>query len=246
MSYQKLLLTAREQANARLKSKGLGPRKRKFRDTEEDSDLLSGKSISGQSLVPQRVKQDVSEEDDFMTSFYNRLYQQNQDLKAEIKGVYHEDTGAFEPIDTRSMDASVDDQYSTDSFTSKLLQSESSGRFNLTTVSDPETGEKVFGGFQFSEDRLADYKRATGDEFTTEEFLSKPNLQKRVTEWHIADLDELIDTLDRSKFTSRDGLRAVGHLGGRTGLKKFVESGGKYNPSDRFKTSLMDYYNKFK
>jgi len=85
MSYQKLLLTAREQANARLKEKGLGPRKRKFRDTEEDSDLLSGKSISGQSLVPQRVKQDVPEEDDFMTSFYNRLYQQNQDLKDQIK-----------------------------------------------------------------------------------------------------------------------------------------------------------------
>lgn len=84
MSYQKLLLTAREQANARLKQKGLGPRKRKFRDTEEDTDLLSGKNISGKSLVPQRVKQDVPEEDDFMTSFYNKLYAQNKELKQEV------------------------------------------------------------------------------------------------------------------------------------------------------------------
>ena len=86
MSYQKLLLTAREQANARLKEKGLGPRQRKFRDTEEDTDLLSGKSMSGQSLVPQRVKQDVPEqEDDFMTSFYNKLYAQNQELKEQTR-----------------------------------------------------------------------------------------------------------------------------------------------------------------
>lgn len=85
MSYQKLLLTAREQANARLKEKGLGPRKRKFRDTEEDSELLSGKSMSGQSLVPQRVKQEVPDEDDFMTSYYNKLYAQNKELKDQVK-----------------------------------------------------------------------------------------------------------------------------------------------------------------
>lgn len=240
-SYKKLLLTAREQADLRFRDKGLGKRTRKFVDNEENSDLLSG-----QSLVPQRVRQDVSQEEDFMTSYYNKLYEQNQELKEQLKGIYHEDTGVFEPIDTRSVDTLETDQYSTDSFISKLLQSESSGRFNITTVSDPNTGEKVFGGFQFGEDRLADYKKATGDKFTNKKFLSDPKLQKRVTEWHIADLDELIDTLDRSKFTSRDGLRAVGHLGGRTGLKKFVQSGGKYNPSDRFKTSLMDYYNKFK
>jgi len=85
MSYQKLLLTAREQANARLKEKGLGPRKRKFRDTEEDSELLSGKGMSGQSLVPQRVKQEVPDEDDFMTSYYNKLYAQNKELKDQVK-----------------------------------------------------------------------------------------------------------------------------------------------------------------
>jgi hypothetical protein len=29
-------------------------------------------------------------------------------------------------------------------------------------------------------------------------------------------------------------------------MKKFVTSGGKYNPADKFGTRLSDYYNKFK
>ena len=45
---------------------------------------------------------------------------------------------------------------------------------------------------------------------------------------------------------SRDGLRAVAHLGGKTGMIKYVQSGGKYNPADDFGTKLSDYYNKFK
>ena len=80
-SYKKLLLTAREQADLRFREKGLGKRTRKFVDNEENSDLLSG-----QSLVPQRVKQDVSQEEDFMTSYYNKLYEQNQELKEQIRG----------------------------------------------------------------------------------------------------------------------------------------------------------------
>ena len=243
MNYHKLLLKAREQAELRLQEKGLGPRERKFKTAKADPNMLTPET--GQPLISRPEKQ-TEVEDDFMTSYYNKLFQQNKELKEEIKGVLHEDTGVFEPIDTRSVDISEADLYSADSFTKKLLKSESSGRFNITTVSDSETGEKVFGGFQFSEGRLADYKKATKDKFTTEQFLADPKLQMRVTEWHIADLDELIDTLDRSQFTSRDGLRAVGHLGGRTGLKKFVESGGKYNPKDRFGTSLMKYYNDFK
>ena len=43
----------------------------------------------------------------------------------------------------------------------------------------------------------------------------------------------------------RDGLRAVAHLGGKSGMKKFVRSNGEYNPSDALGTSLQDYYDKF-
>lgn len=242
MSYQKLLLTAREQAELRLQEKGLGSEKRQFKFKLDPKKMDTTPEDSGQPLIS-RPKKQTEVEDDFMTSYFNKLYEQNRELKDELKGVFHEDTGVFEPIDTRSTEAVLPES---DSFLDKLVNSESSGRFSITTVADPETGKKVFGGFQFGEARLADYKKATKDTFTTEQFLSDPKLQMRVAEWHIADLDELIDTLDSSKFTSRDGLRAVGHLGGRTGLKKFVESGGKYNPSDRFGTSLMDYYNDFK
>ena len=237
--------TAREEGALRRQVKGTEPISSSYRrDTSVDSELLSGEGIreTGDALMRRVTKPEETLDEDFIDTILKRVYENNKTLK----GMMHEDTGVFEPIDTRSMDVSVNDQYSTDSFLNKLLQSESSNRFNLVTVSDPETGEKVFGGFQFSEGRLADYKRATGDKFTIKKFLSDPKLQMRVTEWHIADLDAFIDTLDRSKFTSRDGLRAVGHLGGRTGLKKFVASGGKHNPSDRFGTSLMAYYNKFK
>jgi hypothetical protein len=37
----------------------------------------------------------------------------------------------------------------------------------------------------------------------------------------------------------------VAHLGGKHGMKKFVQSAGKYNPSDELGTSLQDYYDKF-
>ena len=48
-----------------------------------------------------------------------------------------------------------------------------------------------------------------------------------------------------SKGYNRDGLRAVAHLGGIGGMKKYVQSKGEYNPSDQLGTSLNNYYNKF-
>jgi hypothetical protein len=40
---------------------------------------------------------------------------------------------------------------------------------------------------------------------------------------------------------TRDALRAVAHLGGIGGMNRFIETGGAYNPSDAYGTSLMDY-----
>ena len=67
-----------------------------------------------------------------------------------------------------------------------------------------------------------------------------------VAAWHIADIDKTIDGLGiNTDGYDRDGLRAVAHLGGKGGMKKFVQSAGKYNPSDELGTSLQDYYDKF-
>ena len=51
--------------------------------------------------------------------------------------------------------------------------------------------------------------------------------------------------MKRVKPTIGNGLRAVGHISGKTGLRKFVESKGGYNPSDALGTSAQDYYDKF-
>ena len=96
------------------------------------------------------------------------------------------------------------------------------------------------------EARLEDYKRATNTSFTQEQFKNDTELQDKVGDWHLADIDKSIDPMgDEAKGYSRDGLRAVAHLGGVGGMKKYVQSKGKYNPSDQLGTSLNDYYNKF-
>ena len=129
-------------------------------------------------------------------------------------------------------------------FATKLKDSESSGKSDEQIELDD--GRKMTGSYQFSDARLKDFMKAEGMEFSTETFKRKPKLQEKVFEWHMKDIDSTIDKLDKSAKMSRDGLRAVAHLGGKTGMKKFVKTKGKYNPADKFGTRLSDYYNKFK
>jgi hypothetical protein len=130
------------------------------------------------------------------------------------------------------------------SFLDNLEASESSGRSDAEiTVAD---GRRFVGKLQFGEARLKDYQNATGTNFTQEDFRTDEALQDRVAAWHIADLDKSIDALGEAALGyDRDGLKAVAHLGGVTGMQRFVQSGGKYNPSDELGTSLKDYYDKF-
>ena len=102
------------------------------------------------------------------------------------------------------------------------------------------------GSLLVSTARLADYKVASKERFSMSEFKQDPDLQERVVRWHIADIDEAIDTLgDKASWYSRDGLRAVAHLGGIAGMKKFVRSNGEYNPKDELGSSLWEYFRKF-
>ena len=102
------------------------------------------------------------------------------------------------------------------------------------------------GALQFGDARLQDYQAATGASFTQDEFKANRALQDRVAAWHIADIDKTIDGLGlNTDGYNRDGLRAVAHLGGKGGMRRFVQSAGKYNPSDELGTSLQDYYDKF-
>jgi len=130
------------------------------------------------------------------------------------------------------------------SFAAKLKQSESSGRDDVQITIDD--GRTMTGGYQFGDARLKDYMKSTKLSFTTESFRNNPELQERVFVWHINDIDKTIAKLPGSDKMSTDGLRAVAHLGGKGGMKKYVSSGGKYNPADKFGTRLSDYYNKFR
>ena len=51
---------------------------------------------------------------------------------------------------------------------------------------------------------------------------------------------------DKASKCSIDGLSAVAHLSGKTGMNKFVRSGGEYNPEDEIGSSLRDYHEKFR
>tara|TARA_B110000908_G_scaffold12402_1_gene14387 strand:- start:1870 stop:2544 length:675 start_codon:yes stop_codon:yes gene_type:complete len=129
-------------------------------------------------------------------------------------------------------------------FGDKLKHSESSGNHGAQIELDD--GRTMTGAYQFSDARLADFKKSTGMEFSTSTFKRKPKLQEEVFKWHMKDIDDTIDNMGGSEKYSKDGLRAVAHLGGKTGMKKYVKTKGKYNPKDANGTRLSDYYNKFK
>lgn len=130
-----------------------------------------------------------------------------------------------------------------DDFLNRLIMSESSGDPSAEiTIKD---GRKFVGLGQFGEARLKDFKNATGMEFTQQEFQQDPELQMKVMQWHIREIDKVISQIDPEGQWDRNGLRAVAHLGGTKGMKNYVTSGGKYNPEDELGTSLQDYYNKF-
>ena len=129
-------------------------------------------------------------------------------------------------------------------FIKNLTMSESSGNPDAEiTIKD---GRTFAGLLQFGEARLTDYKMATGKKFTQKQFKKDLILQQEVALWHIKDIDKLIDSIkNKGIYTNRDGLRAVAHLGGKTGMGDFVKTKGKYNPKDELGTSLQDYYNKY-
>lgn len=132
-------------------------------------------------------------------------------------------------------------------FAERMIKAESSGRSDVQIEATSEGRvQNMTGLFQFSDDRLTDYMNDTGASFTTEEFRQDPNLQKDVFAWHVADIDRVINQNELlNQGYNLDGLRAVAHLGGINGMLRYARSGGRYNPKDKFGTSLKDYYNRF-
>jgi hypothetical protein len=147
------------------------------------------------------------------------------------------------------------------SFTDRLSQSESGGRVNVVTTD--VKGRKVGGEFQLGKLRLQDYNELYGTNFTPESFaqLSKEE-QRRINNWHFKDistfirnegLDEYVGEEINGTVLTEASLVAIAHLGGKTGLRRYLTSGGRTNPHDEVrnpdgtiaKTYLSDYAEKF-
>lgn len=82
------------------------------------------------------------------------------------------------------------------------------------------------------------------------DFLSNPDAQKAAFDTHTQNMDSAIDSSGMSRFEgqtvggvpiTRDGMRAMIHLGGAEGAQRTLESGGANNPRDANGTSLLDY-----
>lgn len=128
----------------------------------------------------------------------------------------------------------------------ELIQSESGGDFGA------ENEQGYVGRAQFGPARLIDIKRAgvIPADMTPEQLRLDKNAQMAAEKWHFADINNSIDQSGLGKLEgktikgipiTREGLVNVAHLGGKTGLQKFVASGGRYNPADVNGTRLSDY-----
>jgi hypothetical protein len=135
-----------------------------------------------------------------------------------------------------------------------LIQNESGGRWNAQNDA-VGAGGKVghFGRLQFGQARLQEAAAAGAipPGTTPEQFMQSPELQQAAERWHFSDIDQNIKANGFDRLVGQpingvpvtvDGLRAVAHLGGVEGMKRFVQTGGRYNPADRNGTRLSDYF----
>jgi len=151
-----------------------------------------------------------------------------------------------------------------DTFKEDLAMSESSGNY------DAVNEQGYMGKYQFGDARLTDFLTANKgydkdldkdkkiiDVFKND-FINTPSLQEDVMTWHVDDINSYIDSRELDKYIgkkiggviiTREGLIAGAHLGGRTGLRGFLETGMKIHSDEDHKdkegTYISDYIMKF-
>lgn len=134
-----------------------------------------------------------------------------------------------------------------------LIGNESGGNFQATNEAVGSGGVKGHDGrVQAGAARITDAKRAgvLPPNMTRQEFRDSPELQVAFENWHFGDIDNNIEKNGYEKYigtkingvtVTHAGMVDVQHLGGATGLKDFLESGGRADPKDENGTSLTDY-----
>lgn len=137
---------------------------------------------------------------------------------------------------------------STSGYRASLLGTESGGNWKAQNNEIGAGGMRGhYGRMQFSNARLQDAMDAgvIPQGTTPDQFMNSPAMQIAVENWHFADLEKNLGDLQGTQVNGQPvdmgSLVAMGHLGGANGARRYVESGGAYNPSDSFGTSLADY-----
>lgn len=110
-----------------------------------------------------------------------------------------------------------------------------------------------FGEWQFKESTL----RGLGYTITLQKFKKDPNTFPRelqlealikYTEYNSSLVDKyssLINTEVGGILITKSGILAAAHLAGKKGVERFLDSGGKINKRDLFKTSVATYLKRF-
>jgi hypothetical protein len=126
-----------------------------------------------------------------------------------------------------------------DAFNASLARTESGGDYSVVNK------QGYSGKYQWGQARLDDYNRATGSNVVMTEFLADPEIQERAQRWHVSDIDQnlgkYVGTVVKGTKLSINAIRAMAHLGGIGGARKFIESGGAFDPADANGTRLSKY-----
>jgi hypothetical protein len=128
-------------------------------------------------------------------------------------------------------------------FRAALRMSESGGNASIVN-------SEGFGGlYQWGQPRLDDYNRATGQNITMDMFLQNPGIQEQAQSWHendiLGSLGRYVGTVVNGQVLDEAAIIGMAHLGGTGGAKRYIETGGKYDPADSNGTNLSDYARKF-
>jgi hypothetical protein len=193
--------------------------------------IVGGIIEASKNLIPESIKN--SKVVKFITNIFNGEGSDPADIEEVTKTVKTErgNLGGIEPESN---------------IINKIAQAESGGKDNAVNSLGYE------GRLQFGTARLKDFTQATGK--STEGFLNNSALQREVEKWHVNDIENYIvnNKLDRfygqniaGVAVNKDAIIGMAHLGGNSGAKQFLETGGEYNPSDAYGTSLSDYGKKF-
>ncbi|MFC3168704.1 hypothetical protein [Paracoccus fontiphilus] len=140
-----------------------------------------------------------------------------------------------------------------DAFIASLTGTESGGRLNALNNEVGAGGVRGHGGrLQFGDARLSEAAQAgIIGRMSPQEYAQQPlSVQKAVETWHFGDIDRKAQQAGLDYYIGKtvggapitqNSIRAMAHLGGFNGAKRYLESGGEYNPADSFGTTLKDY-----